>query len=554
MTNDRWYKNAVIYCCSIETFMDSDGDGVGDFEGLSVRLDYLQGLGVTAIWLMPFQPSPRKDDGYDVSDYYGVDPRYGTLGDFVAFTHGANARGIGVIMDLVVNHTSDQHPWFRSARQGEDAPYHDWYVWADKRPPDAEKGIVFPGVQKTTWSWDETARKYYFHRFYHFQPDLNIDNPLVRAEILKIMGFWTQLGVAGFRMDAVPFLIARIDPATGRDTPLYDFLREFREFVQWRRGNTVLLAEANVPPRENLRFFGDDGDRMQMMFNFHVNQHLFLALATGKAAPLARAVEHTREIPSIAQWALHLRNHDELDLGRLSPAQRQKVFAAFGPEPEMQLYDRGIRRRLAPMLNGDRRRIELANSLLFTLPGTPVIRYGDEIGMGDDLSLPERLCARTPMQWTDEPHGGFTRGERPVLPVISGGPYGYQHLNVAVQRREPEALLNWFERIIRMRKEIPEVGLGDFTVLEVGDPAVLAIHYDWQGGRVLFLHNLAEGAREVFFRTGADASAGERLVNLLSDNHSEADANGRHNVLLEAYGYRWFRIGGLDDIFNRRKV
>ncbi len=551
---DRWYKNALIYCASIETFMDHNGDGVGDFEGLSLRLDYLQGLGVTAIWLMPFQPSPRKDDGYDISDYYGVDPRYGTPGDFVAFTHGANARGIGVIMDLVVNHTSNQHPWFRSARQGKDAPYHDWYVWADKRPPDAEKGIVFPGVQKTTWSWDDKAQQYYFHRFYDHQPDLNIANPRVQAEILKIIGFWSQLGVAGFRIDAAPFVIEVVDPETGKERPDYEILRLLREFAQWRRGNSVLLAEANVTPRKNLRFFGDDGERMQMMFNFHVNQHLFLAMATGDAAPLARAVEETRSIPAISQWALHLRNHDELDLGRLTPAQRQAVFAAFGPEPEMQLYDRGIRRRLAPMLNGDRRRIELANSLLFTLPGTPVVRYGDEIGMGDDLSLPERYCARTPMQWTEEPQGGFTESDTPVLPVISGGAYGYQHVNVAAQRRDPESLLNWFERIIRMRKEIPEIGNGDFAVVDVGDPAVLAMRYDWRGGHVFFLHNFAEGGREVFFRTGSDACKGQRLVNLISQDHSEADAEGRHNVLLEAFGYRWFRIGGLDDVFRRSKV
>ncbi len=550
MLDDRWYKNAVIYCCAVDSFLDANGDGFGDLEGLSRRLDYLNGLGVTAIWLMPFQPSPRKDDGYDVSDYYGVDPRYGSLGDFVAVTHSANARGIGVIIDLVVNHTSNQHPWFQSARQGPDSPYHDWYVWADKRPPDAEKGIVFPGVQKTTWTWDEKARKYYFHRFYEHQPDLNMDNPRVQAEVLKIMGFWTQLGVAGFRMDAAPFVIASVNPETGKETARYELLRQFREFVQWRQGNAVFLAEANVKPKENLRFFGDDGDRLQMMFNFHVNQHLFLAMATGRAAPLARALEATRDLPEIGQWALHLRNHDELDLGRLTPAQRQKVFDAFGPDKEMQLYDRGIRRRLAPMLNGDRRRIELANSLLFTLPGTPVIRYGDEIGMGDDLSLPERYCARTPMQWTDDPHGGFTAGDDPLLPVISEGPYGFEHLNVASQRRDPELLLNWFERIIRMRKEVPEIGLGTFTILDVGAPAVLAIGYDWHGSRVFFLHNLEERPCEIRFRPDKNGSD-LRLVNLLSHDHSDADEDGSHRVLLEAYGYRWFRVGGTDDVLGQ---
>jgi maltose alpha-D-glucosyltransferase/alpha-amylase len=547
MISDRWYKNAVIYCCALEAFLDANGDGVGDFEGMARRLDYLQGLGVTAVWLMPFQPSPRRDHGYDITDYYGVDPRYGSLGDFVAFTHGAQARGIRVIMDLVVNHTSDQHPWFRSAREGPDSPFHDWYVWADQKPPDAEKGIVFPGVQKTTWSRDERAGKYYFHRFYEFQPDLNLANPAVIQELLKIIGFWVQLGVAGFRIDAAPFVISILDPKTGKERPDYDLLRGFREFVQWRSGNAILLAEANVKPSENMRYFGEDGDRMQMMFNFHLNQHLFLALATGEAKSLADAVAATTDLPAMSQWALHLRNHDELDLGRLTDAERGQVFAAFGPEPEMQLYDRGIRRRLAPMFDGDRRRIELANSLLFTLPGTPVLRYGDEIGMGDDLSLPERECTRTPMQWSDLDHGGFTQAERPTKPPISAGVYGYQHVNVAAQRRDPKSLLNWFERIIRMRKEVPEIGLGRPRLLSVEDPAVLAMGYDGDVGSVVFLHNLSERPREISFRTGQKA-AGERLVNLLSEDHSVADRHGRHVVLLEAYGYRWFRCADGDGL------
>jgi maltose alpha-D-glucosyltransferase / alpha-amylase len=313
-------------------------------------------------------------------------------------------------------------------------------------------------------------------------------------------------------------------------------------------------AEANVTPKQTMRYFGKDGDRLQLMFNFHVNQHLFLALATGKAEPLVRALEDTRGRPEIAQWALHLRNHDELDLGRLTEAQRAEVFAAFGPAAEMQLYGRGIRRRLAPMLQGDRRRLELANSLLFTLPGTPVIRYGDEIGMGDDLSLPERHCARTPMQWSDEPHSGFTKGDKPVLPVISGGAYGFEHLNVAEQRRDPNSLLNWFERIIRMRKEVPEIGWGDFEILDAGDPAVLALRYDWRNNSVLALHNFAGEGREVAFRTGVPDDRGRRLVNVLSDEHSEAGRDGRHRVLLEGYGYRWFRVGGLDYLLNRAEI
>jgi maltose alpha-D-glucosyltransferase/alpha-amylase len=370
MINDLWYKNAVIYNLSVSTFMDADGDGVGDFKGLLRRLDYLQGLGVTAIWLMPFQPSPCRDDGYDVADYYGVDPRYGTLGDFVEFTHGCAQRGMRVLIDLVVNHTSDQHPWFQEARRDPTSRYRDWYVWSDKKPPHIEDGVVFPGVQKTTWTRDAEAKAWYFHRFYEFQPDLNTANPLVQAEILKIMGFWLQLGVSGFRMDAVPFVIAKKGAAVKKPVEQYDMLRSFREFLQWRNGSAIILGEANVTPDADLNYFGDAGERMQMMFNFQVNQHLFYALASGDTRPLAKAMTATEARPATAQWGLFLRNNDELDLGRLTKTQRETVFAAFGPDKSMQLYDRGIRRRLAPMLQGDRRRLEMAYSLMITLPGT----------------------------------------------------------------------------------------------------------------------------------------------------------------------------------------
>ncbi|WP_298956145.1 alpha-amylase family protein [uncultured Methylobacterium sp.] len=554
MIEDLWYKNAVIYCLSVDSFMDSNGDGVGDFEGLERRLDYLQGLGVTAIWLMPFQPSPGRDNGYDVSDHYGVDPRYGTLGDFVAFTHAAKQRGLKVLIDLVVNHTSDQHPWFRSARSSPDSPYRDWYVWSKTKPPHAHEGMVFPGVQTTTWTYDREAKAYYFHRFYEFQPDLNTANPMVQAEILKIMGFWIQLGVSGFRMDAVPFVIARKGPdVSGEPEEQFGLLRLFREFLQWRQGDAIILAEANVLPKQDLDYFGDDADRMHMMFNFQVNQHLFYALASGDDRPLVKALKKTRCRPASAQWALFLRNHDELDLGRLTEAQRQTVFSAFGPDPGMQLYDRGIRRRLAPMLGGDRRRLELAYSLMFTLPGTPVLRYGDEIGMGDDLALPERECARTPMQWSDEPQGGFTRHPTPANLPISGGPYGYEHVNAAEQRHDPQSLLNWIERIIRMRKEVPEIGWGDFSVLDAGAPGVLAIRYDWRNNAVLCLHNLKAEPQEVAFATGLDGD-GRHLIDLLTGERSLADGNDRHTVLLEGYGYRWYRVGGLDYLLKRSPI
>jgi len=555
MINDLWYKNAVLYCLHVGTYLDANGDGIGDFPGLMRRLDYLQGMGVTAIWLMPFQKSPMLDDGYDVADYYSVDPRYGTLGDFVEFTHGCRQRGMRVLIDLVVNHTSDQHPWFQSARKDPDSPYRDWYVWSKKKPKDAASGVVFPGVQKSTWDYDREARMYYFHRFYKFQPDLNTSNPEVQAEILKIMGFWLQLGVSGFRMDAVPFVIASKGGDVTDDTIVeqYDMLREFAQFLTWREGEAIILAEANVLPGTDMEYFGDAGERLQMMFNFHANQRLFYALASGDSRPLIQALKDTKKRPASAQWGHFLRNHDELDLGRLEPEQRQRVFDEFGPEPDMQLYHRGIRRRLAPMLQGDRRRIELAYSLMMTMPGTPVLRYGDEIGMGDDLNLPERNCARTPMQWSNEPQAGFSIAEKTVLPVISDGPYGYHHVNVADQRRNPESLLNWMERIVRMRKEIPEIGWGDFGFINMRASEVLGMIYTWRNNSVVMIHNLCPEPREVTFAVGDQCHRCE-LTNLLSHDHNMPDEQGRHTLLLEPYGYRWYRLCGLDYLLKRSSV
>src|ERR1700759_3135759 len=331
-------------------------------------------------------------------------------------------------------------------------------------------------------------------------------------------------------------------------------LRMFRELLQWRRGDCIVLAEANVLPDTDMEYFGQDGDRMHMMFNFQVNQNLFYALASADNRPLIKALKATRPRPATAQWGMFLRNHDELDLGRLTEAQRQNVFAAFGPDPDMQLYDRGIRRRLAPMLDGDRRRLELAYSLLFTLPGTPVIRYGDELGMGDDLRLPERNCARTPMQWSTEPHGGFTESDKPCLPVIDQGPYGFEHINAAKQRRDPNSMLNWTERIVRMRKEVPEIGWGDFKVTAPRDPAILIVRYDWRNNSVLFIHNLDQKPREISFATGLPGETGKLLVNLLTEDHSRADGSGRHNLLMEGYGYRWYRVGGLDYLLKRSDI
>jgi maltose alpha-D-glucosyltransferase/alpha-amylase len=543
---DLWYKNAIIYNLDVRTFMDADGDGIGDFRGLTGRLDYLAGLGVTAVWLMPFYPSPNRDDGYDITDHYGVDPRYGTPGEFVEFSCAAAESGIRVIADLVVNHTSIDHPWFQSARKNAASKYRDWYVWSKQRPRDWNKGMVFPGVQKATWSYDDAARSWYLHRFYKFQPDLNTANPEVQKEIRRIIGYWLALGINGFRMDAVPFIISDKGPNLPRPRAHYDMLHDLRDFVSWRRGDSLMLAEANINPGIDLQYFGDQGDRLPMMFNFHVNQHLFWSLAVARAAPLARALEATRSRPATAQWAHFLRNNDEIDLGRLPDKARKACFEAFGPDKDMQLYDRGIRRRLLPMLKGDRRRWELAYSLLFTLPGTPVLRYGDELGMGDDLSLPERSAIRTPMQWSRAKNGGFSCAPKTILPVIDAGPYGYERLNESDQRRDAQSMLNWTERIIRMRKECPEIGWGNFDVVRTGAPSVLALRYQWRNNALWAVHNLAGESVEVTLREP------DELVNMLSFDDSKPGRGGRHAVALEPYGYRWFRVGRTSALARRR--
>jgi maltose alpha-D-glucosyltransferase/alpha-amylase len=547
--DDLWYKNAVIYSLNVGTFMDSNGDGVGDFEGLSRRLDYLSGLGITCIWLQPFQPSPNRDNGYDISDYYGVAPRHGSSGDFVDFAHQAKQRGIRIIVDLVVNHTSSQHPWFKAARADRTSRYHDWYTWSKTRPKDYRRGMVFPGVQKETWTYDKTARLWYYHRFFNFQPDLNTENPQVRTEIQRIMGYWLELGVSGFRVDAVPFVIESTHP--GKKRPLhYHYLNDFRDFLQWREGDGILLGEANIVPDDDMNFFGDGDERMHMMFNFYVNQHFFYALASADTRPLASALEATRAIPKHAQWASFLRNHDELDLGRLTDEQRQLVYEKFGPEAKMQLYGRGIRRRLAPML-GDRRRLEMAYSLMFSLPGTPVLRYGDEIGMGDNLRLPERNAVRTPMQWSGESQAGFSTAKKTVLPVISKGPYSFERVNVEAQRRDINSLLNWTERMIRLRKECPEFGWGDYSIVPTGNTGVLGIQYVWRNNRLLTLHNFHEKPATVVLALGPNEGA--HLTNLLPGEHSDAGPNGKHTIVLEEYGYRWYRLGGLGHILKREK-
>jgi maltose alpha-D-glucosyltransferase/alpha-amylase len=541
---DLWYKNAVLYCIDVETYINANGDGVGDFEGLTQRLDYIAGLGITCIWLMPFYPTPNKDNGYDVMDYYNVDPRLGTLGDFVEFTRQAYERGIRIIVDLVINHTSDQHPWFQAACKDENSKYRNYYVWSKQKPEDIEEGIVFPGFQKSTWTYNEEAGAYYAHRFYDHQADLNLTNPQVRQEIEKVMGFWLALGVSGFRLDAAQFLIEIRENKTQFNVDsLYIYLKEIRNFLSWRRGDAILLAEVNVSVDELSPYFGD-GDKMQMLFNFFVNQHLFLAFAQEKAAPLVEALKALPNIPEIGQWANFIRNHDELTLDKLSDAQQDEIAAALAPDREqMWIFDRGIRRRFAPMVDGDPRRLRLAYSLMLTLPGTPVINYGEELGMGDDLSLEERNPARTPMQWSSEANAGFSTAppEQLVLPVVKEGKYSYKHLNVLEQRRDPESLLNWMERAIRMRKECPEFGWGKYQIISADNPCIFAHRCEWHSGVVIAVHNLAREACTVTLEL--EEGDGERLIDLLGDQPYEAIDGTSYNIQLEGYGYRWFRVG-----------
>jgi maltose alpha-D-glucosyltransferase / alpha-amylase len=550
MIDDLWYKNAIIYSLDLETFLDADGDGVGDFAGLIERLDYLQFLGVDAIWLAPFQRTPNRDNGYDVADYYTVDSRHGTGGDFVEFMHQAKKRGFKVLIDLVVNHTSKDHPWFQAARSSPDSPYRDWYNWSKKRPSNWNRGMVFPGQQDRVWTFDRKAGEYYYHRFYDFQPDLNMDNPDVRAEVRRVMGFWLQLGGDGFRLDAVPFMIESVVPGQEEGEHRFEYLAEFRRFLEWRSAGTIMLGEANVAPEENEQYFGEDGGTgIHMMFNFFVNQHLFYALATEDAASLVEAIEATAEIPATSQWAQFLRNHDELDLGRLTDEQRERVFDRFAPEEDMRLFERGIRRRLAPML-GDREHEELAYSVMFSLPGTPVIRFGDELRMGDNLKLEGRDAVRTPMHWADEANAGFSTGDRLVHPVIEGGIWSYRHVNVASQRRDPESFLTWMARMIRLRKECPEIGWGRCRILKTKLPSVMALAYTWRDSTVLTVHNFAEQPHELTLK--AEDVGADRLSSLLRQEELHADDSGRLHIRLDALAYRWFRPGGLDYAVRRR--
>ena len=541
-TSDLWWKNAVLYCLDVETFLDADGDGCGDLSGLTDRLDYLAGIGVTCVWLMPFYPSRQRDDGYDITDFYGIDGRLGTPGDFAEMIRTAADRGIRVIVDLVVNHTSDQHPWFRSGRD-RDSPFHDFYVWADEKPEEKPGDVVFPDQENSNWAYDQKARQWYLHRFYRHQPDLNVANPAVRDEIAQVVGYWLQQGLAGFRVDAVPFLIEPMGMPKGALHDPHDFLRDLRRFMGRRRGDAILMGEVNLAPEQQRVFFGDeDGDELHMVLSFVVNQAMYLALARGDATPVRAALKALPPIPEDCGWANFVRNHDELTLDKLSEEERAEVFAAFGADPDLQLYGRGLRRRLPTMVGGDERRMRLMYSLAFALPGTPVLFYGEEIGMAENLAIPGRYSVRAPMQWSAERHGGFSVVDDPdalCRPVVDAEGWSPPRVNVADQRRSPNSLLNWMERLIRRRRECPELGWGRCTVLDAGHPAVLAHRADWDGHTILAVHSFADDRLEAQLQLEPGI---EEVVDLLGDAHAVPAADGTVTIPLDPYGYAWFRL------------
>ncbi|CUR57936.1 Trehalose synthase (Maltose alpha-D-glucosyltransferase) [metagenome] len=550
-TSDLWWKTAVVYCLDVQTFLDWDGDGMGDFAGLAERIDYLSELGVTCLWLMPFYPTADRDDGYDITDYYGVDPRLGSSGDFVELVRTARDRGIRVIIDLVLNHTSDRHPWFRSARASKSSPYRDYYVWRADEPPDTSDQVVFPDKENSIWEYDEKTGEWYLHRFYRTQPDLNITNPLVRDEIAKVMGFWLELGISGFRVDAVPFMIEttgvdKEELARFRDPHAY--LRMLRSFLGRRTGDGILLGEVNLPHKDQQTFFGgSEGDELSMQFDFIGMQNLYLSLARQDAGPLASALNKRPVGSPQSQWATFVRNHDELTLDKLTDTEREEVFAAFGPEPEMQLYARGLRRRLPPMLDGDPRRIRMAYSLLFSLPGTPVLFYGEEIGMGENLEVPGRLAVRTPMQWSSQRNGGFTdaRPSQIRRPLVAG-PFGPEHVNVADQRDDNDSLLSFVTLLIRRYRASPELGWAGFEILEQPHRNVLAHRCTWDDRSLVAIHNLAPTGCTVTLDLG-QVHAGHHLVDLLQQTDATlVDHQGRVELTLDGYGYRWLRLAPID--------
>jgi maltose alpha-D-glucosyltransferase/alpha-amylase len=498
-SNPLWFKTAVFYEIHIRAFFDHNDDGSGDFRGLEAKLDYLQWLGVDCIWLLPFYPSPLRDGGYDIADYFGVNGDYGTVEDFRSFVEQAHQRGIRVIADLVVNHTSSDHPWFQESRTDPTGPKGDWYVWSDTDERWQEARVIFIDTEPSNWTWDPVRGQYYWHRFFSHQPDLNFDNPDVQEAIISALRFWLDLGLDGFRLDAVPYLYER-DGTNGENLPeTHAFLKRIRKEVDARYPDRVLLAEANQWPQDVVQYFGD-GDECHMAFHFPVMPRMFMSLRREEATPIYEILAQTPDIPDNCQWGLFLRNHDELTLEMVTDEERDYMYTEYAKDPRMKL-NLGIRRRLAPLLDNGRDEMELMHAILFSLPGSPVLYYGDEIGMGDNVFLGDRDGVRTPMQWTSDRNGGFSRADfaQLYLPPLMDPVYGYQAVNVEAQLRTPTSLLRWLHRFVALRKEHPVFGLGTYTALSnrSDNPRIFAHMRRYEDDVILCVHNLANSAQPV---------------------------------------------------------
>ena len=535
-----WYKDAIIYQVHPRAFYDSNGDGIGDFRGLAQKLPYLQDLGINTIWLMPFFPSPLRDDGYDISDYRSVHPNYGTLEDFKSFLAAAHERKLRVIIELVLNHTSDQHPWFQESRSSRVNPRRDWYVWSESDTRYREARIIFLDTELSNWAWDPVSKEYYWHRFFSHQPDLNYDNPAVREEMWSVMKFWLDMGVDGFRLDAVPYLIER-DGTNCENLPeTHVIIKALRRRVDQEFPGRMLLAEANQWPAD-LRPYFAQGDEFQMAFHFPLMPRMFMGLKLEDRKPITEILQQTPQIPENCQWCLFLRNHDELTLEMVTDLERDYMYDEYASDKAMRL-NLGIRRRLAPLLDNDRRRIELMNGLLMSLPGTPIIYYGDEIGMGDNIKLGDRNGVRTPMQWDGSWNGGFSAADPEALysPLMLNPVYGFQAVNVASQKRFDHSLLRWMQRLISVRKSVPAFGRGSIEFLYPANHRVLAYVRKLGKETVLTVNNLSSSAQAV--ELDLRQYKGNILIEMFGRNIFPRVGELPYLLTLGPYQFYWFRL------------
>ena len=540
MADALWYKDAIFYELHVKAYCDSNADGIGDFQGLISRLDHLRDLGVDCIWILPMYPSPLRDDGYDISDYYSIHPQYGTLEDFKEFLAAAHARGLRVLTELVINHTSDQHPWFLEARSSRDHPRRDWYVWSDTDERYPGVRIIFVDTEMSNWAWDPISKSYYWHRFFSHQPDLNFDNPAVREEMWNVMQFWLELGVDGFRVDAVPYLIEREGTSCENLPETHDVLKFLRQRLDTHYPDRMLLAEANMWPADVRPYFGD-GDEFHMAFHFPIMPRMFMALRLEDRKPLVEIIDGTPPIPDSCQWGLFLRNHDELTLEMVTDVERDYMYQSYAKDPVARI-NLGIRRRLAPLLEGDRRCVELLNGLLMSLPGTPIIYYGDEIGMGDNIYLGDRNGVRTPMQWSGGWNAGFssTDPERLYHPVVSNPVYGYQSVNVEAQKRNGHSLLNWMRRLIAVRRSTPVFGRGSIKFLLPANHRVLAYLRSFGDEQILCVSNLSNSAQSA--ELDLSAVAGAIPIEMFGGSVFPRIRELPYVLTLAPFGFYWFRL------------